>query len=230
MLRRGELLLKKLSAENISHVPHSKNQYTLLSILIPGRKTLVPKVTQSLALIGGLAAAMGTSLAPCCFPLLGFLPALAGWAGWTAGSPWITQGSTLAALTGLWLARRRFGGILSLICGLSGAGLIFVAYHIAFYAFLVYGGLVLLVAAALGPWAYRFAMRLLRRPILRSVLTCPSCGFRRAERMPTNACLFFWDCPRCGARARPLLGDCCVFCSYGSVPCPPVQFGGCACL
>ncbi|HEY5608162.1 MAG TPA: GDCCVxC domain-containing (seleno)protein, partial [Alphaproteobacteria bacterium] len=22
-------------------------------------------------------------------------------------------------------------------------------------------------------------------------------------------------------------GDCCVFCSYGSVPCPPMQAGGC---
>jgi hypothetical protein len=187
------------------------------------------KFTQSLALIGGLAAMVGASLAPCCFPLLGLLPALAGWAGWTVGSPWITQGSTLVALIGLWLGRHRFGGTLSLTCGLIGAGLIFAAYQVAFYAFLVYGGLVLLAVAAFGPWAYRFAMRYLKRPILRSVLTCPSCGFRQVERMPTNACLFFWDCPRCGARARPLAGHCCVFCSYGSVPCPPMQFGGCAC-
>ena len=196
----------------------------------PETAPLMREVTRSLALIGGLAATVGASLAPCCFPLLGFLPALAGWVGWTARSPWITQGATLVALTGLWLGRRRFGGTLSLNCGLTGAGLIFVAYHGAFYAFLVYAGLVLLVAAALGPWAYRFAMRLLRRPILRSVLTCPSCGFRQVERMPTDACLFFWDCPRCGARARPLSGDCCVFCSSGSVPCPPVQIGVCACL
>jgi hypothetical protein len=196
----------------------------------PETAPLMREVTRSLALIGGLAARVGASLAPCCFPLLGFLPPLAGWVGWTAGSPWITQGATLVALTGLWLGRRRFGGTLSLNCGLTGAGLIFVAYHGAFYAFLVYAGLVLLVAAALGPWAYRFAMRLLRRPILRSVLTCPSCGFRQAERMPTDACLFFWDCPGCGARARPLSGDCCVFCSYGSVPCPPFQIGVCACL
>jgi hypothetical protein len=25
---------------------------------------------------------------------------------------------------------------------------------------------------------------------------------------------------------KPLAGDCCVFCSYGSVPCPPVQQNG----
>jgi hypothetical protein len=24
-------------------------------------------------------------------------------------------------------------------------------------------------------------------------------------------------------RLRPKAGDCCVFCSYGTVPCPPVQ-------
>ncbi len=41
--------------------------------------------------------------------------------------------------------------------------------------------------------------------------------------MPTDACLFFWDCPGCGTRRKPKAGDCCVFCSYGSVPCPPVQ-------
>jgi hypothetical protein len=41
--------------------------------------------------------------------------------------------------------------------------------------------------------------------------------------MPDDACLFFWNCPGCGARLKPKPGDCCVFCSYGSVPCPPVQ-------
>jgi hypothetical protein len=27
----------------------------------------------------------------------------------------------------------------------------------------------------------------------------------------------------CGTRLKPKPGDCCVFCSYGSVPCPPIQ-------
>ncbi|MDP3857701.1 MAG: GDCCVxC domain-containing (seleno)protein [Stagnimonas sp.] len=26
--------------------------------------------------------------------------------------------------------------------------------------------------------------------------------------------------------AAPKPGDCCVYCSFGSVPCPPVQSGG----
>jgi hypothetical protein len=41
--------------------------------------------------------------------------------------------------------------------------------------------------------------------------------------MPTNACQFFYNCSDCGVRLKPKAGDCCVFCSYGDVPCPPVQ-------
>jgi hypothetical protein len=58
---------------------------------------------------------------------------------------------------------------------------------------------------------------------LQSVITCPHCGFPQEETMPVDACLFFYDCPNCGALLRPAHGDCCVFCSYGSVKCPPMQ-------
>jgi hypothetical protein len=37
--------------------------------------------------------------------------------------------------------------------------------------------------------------------------------------------VFFYDCKGCGERLKPLPGSCCVFCSYGSVPCPPIQEG-----
>ena len=47
------------------------------------------------------------------------------------------------------------------------------------------------------------------------------------ETMPTDACQFFYDCKNCGERLKPRQGDCCVFCSYGSVPCPPRQAGSC---
>src|SRR5260370_24652026 len=56
-----------------------------------------------------------------------------------------------------------------------------------------------------------------------SVITCPHCGTAKSEAMPTDACQFFYECTGCGARLRPKQGDCCVFCSYGSVPCPPIQ-------
>jgi len=66
-------------------------------------------------------------------------------------------------------------------------------------------------------------------PVLISTLTCPHCGACTEESMPTNACIYFYDCARCGAQLQPKSGDCCVFCSFGSVPCPPVQTAQCGC-
>lgn len=59
--------------------------------------------------------------------------------------------------------------------------------------------------------------------VLESLLTCPHCGRSSLEKMPTDACLYFYQCPHCHSLLKPLAGDCCVFCSYGSVKCPPVQ-------
>jgi len=61
---------------------------------------------------------------------------------------------------------------------------------------------------------------------LESALTCPECGNVKTETMPTNACQWFYECENCRVVLRPKPGDCCVFCSYGSVPCPPIQSGG----
>lgn len=41
--------------------------------------------------------------------------------------------------------------------------------------------------------------------------------------MPTDACQFFYECKSCGVLLEPKAGDCCVFCSYGDEPCPPIQ-------
>ena len=65
------------------------------------------------------------------------------------------------------------------------------------------------------------------RVVVDSVITCPHCGTARTGRMPIDACLIAYDCSGCSIRLRPKPGDCCVFCSYGSVPCPPVQAGNC---
>lgn len=59
--------------------------------------------------------------------------------------------------------------------------------------------------------------------ILNSVLTCPACRFAKEETMPTDACQFFYECTKCKRVLRPKVGDCCVFCSYGTVKCPSKQ-------
>ena len=66
-------------------------------------------------------------------------------------------------------------------------------------------------------------------PLLESVLTCPHCGFAAAETMPTDSCLYFYECTSCHTLLRPTPGDCCVFCSYGSAPCPPIQMSSGCC-
>jgi len=47
--------------------------------------------------------------------------------------------------------------------------------------------------------------------ILESTITCPNCGHKKEEEMPTTACQFFYDCENCKD------------CSYGTVACPPIQ-------
>ena len=70
----------------------------------------------------------------------------------------------------------------------------------------------------------------LRRPVVRfssvtpanvGTVRCPNCSVTTSEEMPSDCCVYFWECPHCLQVIRPKPGDCCVFCSYGSVPCPP---------
>jgi hypothetical protein len=65
--------------------------------------------------------------------------------------------------------------------------------------------------------------------ITESTITCPHCGFSQMETMPTEACQIRYTCPSCAEVLKPQAGDCCVFCSYGSVPCPPIQIARDAC-
>jgi len=58
---------------------------------------------------------------------------------------------------------------------------------------------------------------------LLSTISCPECRHEQEESMPTNACQFFYKCKSCKTFLKPKKGDCCVFCSFGSVACPPIQ-------
>ena len=69
----------------------------------------------------------------------------------------------------------------------------------------------------------RRALSAVSQVVLQSTLTCPHCGFRKEETMPTDACQYFYECEGCKALLKPNAGDCCVFCSFGSVKCPPIQ-------
>ena len=64
-----------------------------------------------------------------------------------------------------------------------------------------------------------------KRVVFRSTITCPHCGKVTTEQMPSNACVYFFICTRCQQTVKPLPGKCCVYCSYGTVKCPPAQRG-----
>lgn len=56
-----------------------------------------------------------------------------------------------------------------------------------------------------------------------SVLTCPVCGVATSEVMPEVSCQIVYRCAACDAELWPKPEDCCVYCSYGSVPCQAIQ-------
>ena len=60
-------------------------------------------------------------------------------------------------------------------------------------------------------------------PVKEATIRCPHCGAETPENMPTDACVRFWECPACRALLKPKPGDCCAFCSYATIPCPPRQ-------
>ncbi len=62
---------------------------------------------------------------------------------------------------------------------------------------------------------------------LNTKIKCPDCGIEKKETMPINSCQFFYECTNCNTIIKPKEGDCCVFCSYGTVKCPPKQYGCC---
>ncbi|WP_431311370.1 GDCCVxC domain-containing (seleno)protein [Paraburkholderia aromaticivorans] len=48
--------------------------------------------------------------------------------------------------------------------------------------------------------------------------------------MSTNACVWFYECEHCKATLRPKPGNCCVYCSYDTNRCPPMQQSDSCCV
>ena len=59
--------------------------------------------------------------------------------------------------------------------------------------------------------------------VTKAILTCPKCGAKHQEEMPTDACQHVYECSSCKTLLRPTKGKCCVYCSYADTKCPPEQ-------
>lgn len=61
------------------------------------------------------------------------------------------------------------------------------------------------------------------QPTLTSEITCPKCGHKKTETLPTDFCTIAYTCENCKTVLHPKSGDCCVFCTYGNHKCPSKQ-------
>ena len=176
---------------------------------------------------------------PCCFPLFAFGASAFGlgsfelFGGWTM---WIFQAMVLVSLLGLYISFRKHQCTYPLLIAIPSGASIFFAYYFSKSVnstYLIYAGMLgLFIATIINYYKNKLHGNCNTCTIyngkeveLESTITCPNCGHRKTEMMPTNACAFFYECEKCNARLRPLEGDCCVYCSYGTIKCPPIQAG-----
>lgn len=179
--------------------------------------------------IGSVGAVLAAAACPLCFPKLALIGAFFGLGALSAFEYQFllaAQALVVLAVAGHVLSYFRHRNRWLLGSAVLGGVAVFAGLYPLGSELLVYAGLAGLVAASTADLWGR--LRRKASPVLESEITCPECGLRRKESMPVDACQFFYECTGCGAVLRPKAGDCCVFCSYGSVKCPPVQFAGTA--
>jgi len=181
--------------------------------------------------LGSLGTLVAAASCPACFPALASLGAAAG-LGFFSGYEslfinTLLPGFAVVALVANalgWFAHRQWHRS---VLGMVGPVLVLCATWLFFgqwwTAQLLYTGLAFMVGTSLWDLLARPRGRRPAAPVLESVLTCPACGYAKAERMPVDACQWFYECEGCATVLRPKPGDCCVFCSYGSQRCPPAQ-------
>jgi len=201
------------------------------------------KITKNIDKLGTVGLFITAIFSPCCFPLFAFAASTLGlgsfelFGGWTM---WVFQAMVIIAIFGLYISYRKHKCLYPLLVAIPSGLLIFYGYHLNdsdYWAYFLYTGMFGLLVATI--WNYR------RNKIhgkcdtcviyegkeveLKSIINCPKCGHKKDELMPTDACQYFYECEKCKTVIKPKQGDCCVYCSYGSVNCPPIQAGNNCC-
>lgn len=192
------------------------------------------KASNSIDKIGAVGLFITALFSPCCFPLFAFAASSLGlgsfelFGGWTM---WMFQGLALMSVVGTYISYRRHKRLLSLIIACLSFLLICYSYNFVdedYWIYLMYLGMAgLMVSAILNYFENKKSKRMDIE--LSSMITCPACGHKKKEQMPEDACTYFYECESCKTRLKPIQGDCCVFCSYGTNKCPPIQQGVSCC-
>jgi predicted ferric reductase len=149
--------------------------------------------------------------------------------GWTM---WVFQGLVVFSLIGTFLSYRKHRCTYPMLIAVPSAILIFYSYYFisadSWTLFLYAGMFGLLISSGVNYYRNKKHDRM--EIELVSTITCPICGHKKTEEMPTDACQYFYECEQCKTRLKPKAGDCCVFCSYGTIKCPPMQLGNNCCV
>jgi hypothetical protein len=180
--------------------------------------------------LSSVGAVIAAAACPVCFPKLALVGALLGLGGLGAYEAQLfiaAQVLIVVAVAGHALSYRQHRRQWLLALALLGGAAVFLGLYLVNSEWLAYAGMSALVAASTADIRTRLRKRAPAASTLDSVITCPQCGHRRREVMPTDACLFFYECTACGAVLKPKQGDCCVFCSFGSIGCPSRQVPAC---
>ena len=186
--------------------------------------------------VGLFLAALAT---PCCFPLFAFVLSAFGlgsaeiFGGYTK---YVFEGLVAISLAGLFISYRQHRCTYPLLVAVPSALIIFYGYNFSDsdnWNKFIYTGMFGLLAATI--WNYQqnklhgscaTCINIDGKTVeLESTITCPTCGHKKKEIMPTDACQFFYECEQCKTVLKPKQGDCCVYCSYGTVKCPSIQTG-----
>lgn len=200
-------------------------------------------INNNLEKLGTLGLFLTAVFSPCCFPLYAFMASALGlgsfelFGGWTM---WVFQAMVLIALIGFYISYRQHHCTYPLLIAVPSAVSIFYGYHFndsTYWQYFLYAGMFGLLAATLVNY-YRDRLHGScdtcatyngKKVELQSIVTCPQCGHSKEEMMPTDACQFFYECEKCKVVLKPKPGDCCVYCSYGTTKCPPIQAGETCC-
>lgn len=197
-------------------------------------------LTKGIDKLGTAGLFITAILSPCCFPLFAFGASALGLGSFELFGGWamyVFIGMVIISIAGFVISYRKHQCLYPLLIAIPSAISIFYGFFSLNISPWIYIGMFGMLAATIVNY-YRNRLHgncdtcteyngeIVE---LETVITCPECGHKKTEMMPTNSCQYFYECENCKKVLKPLQGDCCVYCSYGSVKCPPIQAGDKCC-
>lgn len=182
--------------------------------------------------LAAIAALLVASACPACFPLLAIIGSTLGLSflrPYEGVMMYVFQVLILLAFIESIISFLKHRKRIPLLLNILGSLLIFFAFYVKFIPFFIYAGLSLLLAGAFRNFLEEKKCNqckitsVSKGVILKSKIKCPFCGYIKEETMFSDSCQHFYECGNCKKILQPKDRDCCVFCSYGTVKCPPKQ-------